>query len=157
MKTKELQLAVVKMLNPRSRVMIACNVSWGWGLNHEADLLVIDDTSGGYRATEIELKVSVSDFRADLKKPQAHRSNKIHRLFYAMPVEIFEKVREEIPRGCGVITAKIVDVAGGKNVVATYQRQCRANKNPLLCQKDVLDLGRLQALKYWSLSAHHRK
>ena len=43
------------------------NVSWGLGIDYEADLLIITKT--GY-CTEYEIKRSYSDFLADMKKSE---------------------------------------------------------------------------------------
>ena len=82
----------------------------GW----EADLLVIQPTGMVY---EIEIKVSVGDFRREF----THKSQKyaallkgkhpgprgeatiVHHFMYAMPKEIYEKVKSEIPDWAGLI------------------------------------------------------
>lgn len=92
----------------------------GW----EADILVIHKSGWVW---EIEVKISVADFRKEFKeKVEKHealqsglvkqrytwanggyKSNPVHSLikkfFFAMPVEIYEKVKDEIPAYAGVI------------------------------------------------------
>ena len=53
------------------------NISWGLGV-HEIDLFVVRPS--GY-AIEVEIKVSLSDFKADFNKKHTHSSPKI-REFY---------------------------------------------------------------------------
>ena len=59
--------------------------------------------------TEIEIKKSASDFRADFKKP--HRVNRHlfldhapRQFYYLMPPELAEKLADEIPEWAGLLT-----------------------------------------------------
>lgn len=76
---------------------------WGIGLNHEADILVV--SHAGF-ATEIEVKISLSDLKADLKKGHGHRGRKIKALYFAMPDWLHEKGMEFIPEHAGIISVK---------------------------------------------------
>lgn len=66
----EIELAIVNsgIFNKRNDIIVP-NVSWGL-LNHEADMVVM--TKSGY-LTEIEIKRSWEDFKADFKKPHEHK------------------------------------------------------------------------------------
>ena len=68
--------------------IIVPNVSFGL-LNHEADLIVI--SKSGY-LSEIEIKRSWSDFKADFKKPHSHQDERVHRFYFAVPASIEERV-----------------------------------------------------------------
>lgn len=46
--------------------------------------------------TEFEIKISIEDFRRDFKKYHYHDGAFVDCLYYAMPVEMFEKHNEEI-------------------------------------------------------------
>lgn len=63
-------------------------------LGHECDMLVM--SKSGY-LTEIEIKRSWSDFKADFKKGHHHEGNGlIKRLYYAVPYSIAKKVSDYI-------------------------------------------------------------
>lgn len=90
----------------------------GW----DADLLLITKSNC---AIEVEIKISVSDFRAEFKKPtkiakhkmftQGHTLSKRYRgtcvktpnlirnYYFAMPYSVYSKVQDEIPEYAGVI------------------------------------------------------
>ena len=63
---KEIEDAIILHLTSGIRSnLIVPNVSWGMGINYEADLVVV--SKSGY-ATEYEIKRSYSDFIADFHK-----------------------------------------------------------------------------------------
>lgn len=68
--------------------IVVPNCSWGF-LNHEADLLIM--SKAGY-LTEVEIKRSWSDFKADFQKSHTHNDKHIAHLYYAVPESIGEKV-----------------------------------------------------------------
>lgn len=72
--------------------IIVTNVDWGL-LNHEADLLIMNES--GY-LTEVEIKRSFSDFKADFKKSHHHDDVKISAFYYAVPFKILDKVGETL-------------------------------------------------------------
>lgn len=63
----------------------------GLYLNHECDLLVLDKNN---RFTEVEIKISMSDLKADFKKYHAHKAKYISRLVYAIPHDLLDKSME---------------------------------------------------------------
>ena len=72
----EIELAIVNsgIFNKRGDIFVP-NVSWGL-LNHEADMVVM--TKSGY-LTEIEIKRSWEDFKADFKKPHEHKDERVNK------------------------------------------------------------------------------
>ena len=61
-------------------------------IQHECDMLVL--SKSGY-LTEIEIKRSWEDFKADFKKKHSHESNGIIKTFmYCIPISILDKVLE---------------------------------------------------------------
>lgn len=96
------------------------NVSWGFeGLGYEIDLVVVSSSDYAY---EIEIKVSLADLRRDLKKDKHKRPPPTGRghlplfdgaqkpplfrgMYYAMPLTVWEKVKDDppLPMGAGVI------------------------------------------------------
>jgi hypothetical protein len=70
----------------RRRWIVVPNVSWGWGLEYEADLIAVSATRTCH---EIEIKVSRQDLRCDRQKPKHHRMDaRIKKFWYAVPSEL---------------------------------------------------------------------
>lgn len=84
---EEIELALIKMdeFNIRTNLVVP-NVSWGF-LNHEADLLVM--SKSGY-LTEIEIKRSLSDLKADFKKKHDHSDERIKTFYYCVPLSLLQ-------------------------------------------------------------------
>lgn len=114
MTTLEMEVAIMEYCNVRQNIVVP-NASFGmvrWlpgnterGFDelHECDILKV--TPAGY-ATEFEIKVSKSDFLADKKKKHSHDSNFIKELYYAVPYEMLEFAKENLPEGAGLIYVK---------------------------------------------------
>ena len=73
---------------------------------------VLGITRGRYM-TEIEIKRSVSDFRADARKSHRHPNRRNYyikqqprQFYYLMTVALAEKVKSEIPEWAGLMTLK---------------------------------------------------
>lgn len=138
--SSDIEIAVARMFNPRMNIIVP-NVFWGLGLNYECDLLIV---SQGHYATEVEIKVSVSDIKADLKKRwNAHRSDKIRRFYYAVPDYL--KDCESLPVDCGLIT---VD----ENLRCKTVRPPRLTKHARkLSDNEVNKILHLGCMRIWSL------
>lgn len=63
------------------RNLFVTNVDWGL-LNHEADVVVM--SKNGY-LTEIEIKRSKEDLRADFKKKHKHEDERIKNFYFCVP------------------------------------------------------------------------
>lgn len=138
----DMEVALARHFNWRVNLIVP-NVSWGFDLKYEADLLVV--SPAGY-VTEIEIKVSRGDIKADLKKHKcAHRSKLVKRFFYAVPQSIADS--EWLPLDCGLITV---------NDNFTYDvkvvRPPRINREakPLEDHK-IRELMSLGCMRIWSL------
>lgn len=85
----QIQLALHNsgLWNKRSDIMVP-NLSWGF-LPYEADFVVM--TKSGY-LTEVEIKRSWEDFKADFNKVHRHDDERIYHFFYCVPITIFDKV-----------------------------------------------------------------
>lgn len=99
MKTEDIELAINNYFNYNRRYVIVPNISWGLGFQHELDLLVLTNNN---HVWEVEIKVSKSDLKADLKKRHGHYSNKIRRLYFAVPKELQEDALLLIPERAGL-------------------------------------------------------
>lgn len=97
--------AVANLVDWRKHVIVP-NVSWGLFLNHECDLLMLDEKN---RFSEIEIKISLQDLKADFKKKHNHNSKFITRLIYAVPVALRDAAFDLVPKHCGIITVSYCD------------------------------------------------
>lgn len=96
--TAVLELVAAHHFNPRRNIVVP-NVSWGLGLRHEADLVVL--RSSGW-ADEVELKISAADIKADTKKACSHtEGNRFRRLWFAVPEVLAQN--PDIPAAAGII------------------------------------------------------
>lgn len=68
-----IEVAVAKLINPRINLIVP-NVYWGWDLKHEADMIIVNSNN---KVTEVEIKTNISDLKADFKKHNGHKSNKM--------------------------------------------------------------------------------
>lgn len=78
---------------------------------YEADFITI--TKSDY-LIEVEIKISISDFRADFKKKHYHDCPKVNALYYALPKELYEKHRGEVEESCEKVGAGIILIAEKK-------------------------------------------
>lgn len=140
MTAKHIEYSVASLFGYRQNNIVP-NVSWGAGL-HECDLLIILKSKW---AVEVEIKISKSDMKADLKKKHNHKSIKIGELYYAMPKDIYEQCKDLIPEHAGIIT------------VDEYNRasfaRC-AKKNPdarKMTDEEISGILRLGNMRTWSM------
>jgi hypothetical protein len=145
-----MELAVTKLMDYRRHIIVP-NVSWGWGLAYEADLIVVD---ANQKATEVEIKISRADLRADFKKSHSHDSKKISRLVYAVHDTVLELAIEMVPAHAGIIAVKW----NGFRFAARWIRQVKHKKgHPGVTQDDVIKLLKLGVMRVWSLKEHNNK
>lgn len=96
----------------RNSQCVIPNASHGFGLGHEADLILISKRGV---VSEIEIKISRSDFRADAAKAKhdARRNapeRVVSRFWYAMPAEVWARCADVWrPDGAGVIAVQRPD------------------------------------------------
>jgi hypothetical protein len=83
------------------RYAVVPNVGWGLGLKHEADLLCL---SKAMIFHEVEIKVTLSDLKADKKKWHNHNSKFIKYLWFAVPdILSIDQSLEHIPDYAGLV------------------------------------------------------
>ena len=112
-------------------------------VGHECDLLAL--TAAGY-AHEIEIKVSLSDVKADLKKDHGHGDpdNRIKCFWFAMPSALAEKAALFVPERAGILA-----VGGSRENVAIY-RKAEVNRGALPWSwRDRCILARTGMMKFW--------
>ena len=136
--TNDIEIAVVRYFNPRANLIVP-NVSWGFNL-HECDLLVI--TAHNY-AYEVEIKVSKSDLYRDKYKTHKHISERIKRLYFAIPETLLPYI-SEIPERAGII---VVD----KHRQCHRFREAQVQTKYKISEHEKFVLARLGTLRFWSL------
>lgn len=156
MTAKEIQwyLATKKSSPFYVRLMMAVvpNVSWGM-LPDEADLIVLSKT--GY-LTEVEVKVSLSDWKADLEKRKWLRkkfqNGLVKRFFYAAPEALAARHAElALPSMAGVIS---VSERGEATVIRPAATFPGHKKLSVLQAHKLL---RLAAIKAWKMAYKEAK
>jgi hypothetical protein len=141
----DVEIRVARLFNYRANLIVP-NVGWGLHLRHECDLLIV---SPARYATEIEIKVTTSDIRADLKKRHDHRSNKIRRLYFAVPDYLSSC--PDLPTEAGLISVDSQDKPWQTKIV----RRPRFNKLARrLTEDEYCKLAELGCMRIWSLKEH---
>jgi hypothetical protein len=143
MTTPEIEIAVSDFFGV-SRYMIVPNVWWGLGLNHECDIFAVSKT--GY-VSEVEIKINRYDLKRDRKKPHAHGSKLIRRLFFAIPESLIPFIGY-IQKEAGVIVVNETEWAGTCRLMrpATMNKLARPLKS-----EEIQHLGRLASMRIWGL------
>jgi hypothetical protein len=143
---KDVELAVAGYFKPR-RNLICPNIHWGMGINHECDVFVLKKTGYAY---EIEIKVSRGDLKKDLKKKRGHNSNKLRRLYFAIPEYLIES-KDLIPRHAGILVI-------GKYGKVTEIRKAKDNKEAVrISDNERFHLAHLACMRIWKLKAKIKK
>lgn len=138
------ELAVVALLNYRVYTIVP-NISHGLLGHHEADLLCYNG-----KFTEVEIKISASDLKADFKKRHGHEHKYISRLIYAMPLKLCEKYGHLVPKQHGIISV----TWNGYGFRANHYRQARHKKIQYeIPYQFISDFMRLGCMRIWSLKA----
>ena len=103
-KTIEIEVAIAKLFDVRKNIIVP-NISWGLIGMHECDMFLIKKSG---LAVEIEIKISKSDFMADLKKNHQHIDvqHRISEFYYAMPIDLIDKCIDLIPEHAGIIVCE---------------------------------------------------
>lgn len=73
------------------------------------------------RVIEVEIKVSMSDFRSDKKKKKWGDHQRPRQFYYAVPPEMAEKVKEEIAPEHGLMTLS-EHLLGGAHIIMVVQK-----------------------------------
>ena len=145
----DVEIAVARLYGWR-QCFIVPNVSWGLNFIHELDMLVI--SSSGY-ATEIEIKVSLSDLKADQKKKHTHYSQRIKYFYFAVPEGLQKKALELIPDRAGLIVVR--EKSKFRQPRTFIAKTAEVNKcAQKLTESDLIKLGKLAAMRIWSLKEH---
>ena len=143
--TIEIEVAIAELFDVRKHIIVP-NISWGAAI-HEMDMALINKT--GF-LKEIEIKISKSDFMKDFEKSHHHvdRFHRISQFYYAMPLYLYEKIKELIPEDAGIITCNSI----GFHVRATILRQATKIKDSRkLTIEEQLNIARLGTMRIFKL------
>lgn len=148
MRHSEVEICVARHFKWRQNIIVP-NVSWGLGLRHEADVLVVSPKSGYGR--EIEIKLSTADIRADADKKVGHWEGCVRQCWFALPHDLAGA--EIVPEIYGIL--RIVKTRGRYRYKAVVERVAKINRhaNPLDADK-ILKLAWLGAMRVWTLKEH---
>ena len=144
--TEQIQLALYnsKIWNQRSDIMVP-NVSFGL-LEYEADFIIMNKS--GY-LTEVEIKRSWADFKADFNKKHTHNDVKVYHFFYCLPESLKDKaielLKEKFPNKQ---PALLVYDENGKITRVCGWSEKGGRK---LFLEEQLTLSRLGSLRFWNL------
>lgn len=145
---QDVELAVANFFGIRTCVMVP-NVSWGLfrDHNHEADMVMLRPSGW---ADEIEIKVSASDIKADLRKHRGAghcRPELIRFLWFAVPEAL--ATCEYIPAYAGILamfeTGKTIRVIRPAAINPGSRKLTNAEQFKLL---------RLGCMRVWTLKKH---
>ena len=111
-------------------------------VTHECDMLMV---TKNYFLREIEIKVSVSDFKADFKKKHNHEGN-IKQFYYAVPYYILDKIKDLVPEQAGILVA----VYENEHWQLKRYKKAVDNKSATPIDEEKLNkIFRIGYLKYW--------
>lgn len=130
--TKEIEKQIYYRFNDKYGRGITCVFECPIGATYEQEYGIVDAISFNQckdNFTCFEIKVSVADFHSKAKKTFVGNNN-----YYAMPLELYEKVKEEIPKGIGCYVLYRSKYSG------FYYLECvkKSKRKPLKIDKTIL-------------------
>jgi hypothetical protein len=140
--TSEIEIAIARYFDTTKNIIVP-NISWGM-FPYELDLCILNCKS--FYASEVEIKISKSDLKRDLKKHHNHDRNRnlIKYLWFAIPEKLLDCI-EFVPDHAGILYVN-------KNGRVYLKREAVANS--LARKWDVQNsykLARLGTLRIWKL------
>lgn len=144
------------LFNIRQDIMIP-NLSWGL-LNHEADFVCINKS---HYLTEVEIKRSLQDLRADFKKDVFHRDDRVYRFFFCLPLTIKDKALEVMLEEENIEKLReLYHTYSPRPAIIWYDEECNLcyqhqgagwsyTGGRKLFLEEVVTVGRLLSMRYW--------
>lgn len=134
-------------LFPMTRYDSVTNVKWGFGLKYEADLLVLSKSGV---LTEVEIKISRSDLRADFKKRYQHNDERIRYVYYAVPDHLVEYANDILPKEYGIIKLNVAKWGMQTGIQTSIYRNAKKRSVYKATEEDRLKLLRLGCMRFHS-------
>jgi hypothetical protein len=152
--TADIEWALIKPQRSKFnflKCIVVPNVSWGM-VNHECDLLALTKSDVAH---EIEIKISKSDLKADLKKRHTHDGGTLIKyLWFAGPETLEDVFVRDAPDRAGIILV-YEDYADRPGMCYRIARHPKPNT---MARKWTLEdrarLARLGAMRYWTRWKH---
>lgn len=143
----EIQIALRNsgIWNKRQDIFIP-NLSWGL-LDYEADLVII--TKSGY-LTEVEIKRSWEDFKADFKKTHKHDDPRVYKFYYCVPESILDRVIDFLREKYGTIYPSVLGVSENGSI-GFYGNGTPYRGGRKLFIEEQLTAARLGCMRVWNL------
>ena len=152
---EDIQIALrnYHLWNKRSDIIIP-NLSWGL-LKYEADFVIVDKKGC---LTEVEIKRSLSDLKADFKKVHLHDDPLVHSFYYCLPIKIRTKALEIIkehyePENLPAVL--FYDENG--NITLSRYGGVAYRGGRMLTLEERLTVTRLLSIRYWNEKEKARK
>lgn len=146
---KDNSLVIVPKISGNNWWFDSETMLWKNIVNHECDMLIV---SKNHYLTEVEIKISLSDLKADFKKEHQHKDENIKNFYYAFPEEMKDKAIELIPEEVGILIAVKKHLNSGYEYrdIECY-RKPKINKETKPINDIVLSrIYRLGYLRYWN-------
>lgn len=99
--------------------------------------------------TEIEIKVSMQDFKADFKKKRYHDHPIVAYLYYAVPKDLYEENKDEIESLLGDAGLIVVEESLKRGIQVKYIKRAKKRKVAApLSEKELIKYLRLGCMKW---------
>lgn len=154
---EQIQLAIYNtpfLVNKRADI-VCPNLSWSL-LSYEADMVIVNKS--GYM-TEIEIKRSFEDFKADFNKKHSHNYEGAYYFYYCLPASIEDKAMiflEQIYKGKSIVERPAIlfyDENG--NIVEQKfgwkKNYCKGVTFRKLFIEEKLQIARMAQMRFWNL------
>lgn len=112
---------------------------------YEADFVYINKNN---YLTEVEIKISVSDFKADFNKAHYHDSKDVRSLYYALPKDLYNANKDLFKSMAAERGAGIIVVTGCRSCEIVQRAAIRRDVKPLGVWQ-MVDYMRLGCLKWF--------
>jgi hypothetical protein len=145
--TIEMELSISELFGIRKNIIVP-NISWGFDGIHECDLFIIKQSM---YAIEVEIKRSISDLKADFKKKHGHvdPQNRIHELYYAVPIELYDVAVTLIPEDAGIIASTRMKSGILRSSIVKKPKRIKGARK--LTTEEQYKVARLGTMRIWSL------
>jgi hypothetical protein len=158
---RHLEIIAARHFNYRTNLIVP-NISWGLGLNYEADLLVVNDRRF---VKEIEIKISFSDLKADISKNKFIAqcfTEKIKQFYYLISPNLEKRVKDIldiIPEFAGLLLASEISYSDGKKYFRIKLiKSSKVNRRARpLSSTEYNHLLHLASMRIWTLKEHLNK